>query len=393
MFTEEDIDLLLTLANQAGVAIENARLYTQVEQAKVYQENILRNLANAVIVTDGEEKIRIFNEKAEQITGFSASSIIGKNYKKVMPEIFARFITDAKKFGRGLSNHEVEYIKGKGKRMIISVGTAVMKGKGNKIDGVTLVLADLTEIRALEHQLDRAEELATVGTLAAGMAHEIKNPLVAINTFLELLPEKYNDPEFRDEFAGAAREEVGKINDLIHRLLHFAQPKPPNFTLCNIHECVDESLKFMVTKLTSHNVTVIKKYANNVPGTFIDKTRFDEIMLNLILNAVEAMESGGKLYITISYKKYNGRGGSILLAIRDTGEGIPSKNISRVFDPFFTTKNDGTGLGLAIVYRAIADHGGKIEVDSKLNKGTTFFISLPVFSKESEYNKLIHLKR
>ena len=390
MFTEEDINLLLTLAHQAGVAIENARLYTQVEQAKIYQENILKNLVNAVIVTDKDGKVRIFNEKAEQITGLSALQVIGKNHRKILPEIFSRFIIDAKKFGKGLSSHEIEYIKDKGKTMILGVGTAVMRSQNNKLNGVTLVLADLTEIRVLEHQLNRAEELAMVGTLAAGMAHEIKNPLVAINTFLELLPEKYDDPEFRGEFSQAALEEVKKINDLIHRLLNFAQPKPPNFTLSHIHKCIDDSLTFMNSKLNSHNITVVKKYSPKVPESFIDKTRFDEVLLNLILNAVEAMEKGGKLYITTSYKKV-GSIGRVLLKIKDTGEGISSENLLRIFDPFFTTKDNGTGLGLAIVYRAIADHGGKIEAESKVGKGTTFSISLPVFLKKSEH-KLAAIK-
>lgn len=389
IFNQEDINLLLTIANQAGVAVENARLYTQVEQDKIYRANILKNLASAVIVTDGEGKIRIFNEKAKQILGLSTSKVIGREYKKVLSAQFSKFIADSEEFGRGFSNNEMEYSKkGLKSPMILSVGTSVMKDKSNEVNGVTLVLSDLTEIRALEYQLGRAEELATVGTLAAGMAHEIKNPLVAINTFLELLPDKYDDPEFRGEFSEAAREEVKRINDLIHRLLHFAQPKPPNFTQCHIHDCIDESLKFMSTKLRNHNIEVIKKYDGNIPKSFIDKTRFDEVFLNLLLNAIDATKGGGELRITTSYKRSGGMG-KILLKIQDTGEGISSENVSRIFDPFFSTKENGTGLGLSIVFRAINDHGGTIEVESKRNKGTTFLISLPVFSRKSEMKPLL----
>ncbi|MDD5455065.1 MAG: ATP-binding protein [Candidatus Ratteibacteria bacterium] len=395
VFTGEDIDLLLTLANQAGVAIENARLYTQVEQAKVYQENILKNLANAVIVTDKEDKIRIFNEKAQQITGLSASSVMGKNYRKILPKELSQAITDVKKFGKGFSSYEIEYSRDKKKSdrtkpAVLGVGTVAMKEKGNRINGVILVLTDLTEIRTLEHQLNRAEELATVGTLAAGMAHEIKNPLVAINTFFELLPQKYDDPQFREEFSASACEEVKKINDLIHRLLNFAQPKSPNFTLNHIHKCIDESLKFMNTKLNSYNIEVIKKYSPDVPESYIDKTRFDEIILNLMLNAIEAMEKGGKLYITTSYEKSENTR-QILLKIRDTGMGISAENLQRIFDPFFTMKDRGTGLGLAIVYRAVIDHGGNIEVKSEVGKGTTFIISLPFFLQAFS-NKLMTVK-
>ncbi len=392
MFKEEDIDLLLTLASQAGVAIENARLYTQVEQAKLYQENILKNLANAVIVTDKEDKIRIFNEKAQKITGIPASSAIGKNYKKVLPDEFSQAIIDVRKFGKGFSSYEIEYARDKKradkiKPMILGVGTVAMKGKNNRINGVILVLADLTEIRTLEHQLNRAEELATVGTLAAGMAHEIKNPLVAINTFFELLPQKYDDPQFREEFSASACEEVAKINDLIHRLLNFAQPKTPDFALNHIHKCIDESLKFMKTKFDSYGIEIIKKYSPDVPENYIDKTRFDEILLNLLLNAIDAMEKGGKLFITTSYEKTdNSR--QILLKIQDTGAGISAENLSRIFDPFFTTKDNGTGLGLAIVYRAVVDHGGSIEVESKAGKGTTFVISLPLFLKAYKHKFL-----
>jgi len=390
VFTGEDIDLLLTIASQAGVAIENARLYTQVEQTKIYQENILKNLANAVIVTDKDDRIRIFNEKAQKITAISASDAIGKNYKKVLPKELSQAIGDVKKFGKGFSSYEIEYARDeektdKTKPLVLGVGTVAMKGKNNKVNGVILVLADLTEIRTLEHQLNRAEELATVGTLAAGMAHEIKNPLVAINTFFELLPQKYDDPQFRKEFSASACEEVKKINDLIHRLLNFAQPKAPNFMLNHIHKCIDESLKFMKTKFESYGIEIIKKYSPDVPENYIDKIRFDEIILNLLLNAIEAMEKGGKLYIITSYEKTdNGR--QILLKVQDTGEGMPPENLSRVFDPFFTTKDGGTGLGLAIVYRAVVDHGGNIEVESEVGRGTTFLISLPLFLKAFRRN-------
>ena len=392
IFNQNDIDLLLAIANQAAVAIENARLFTKVEEAKVYQENILKNLASGVIVTGREGKIHIFNEKAEEITGLSVLKVVGKNYKNVMPDVLSRFIIDAEKFKKIYSSHEIQYTRNRNHTIPLGIGTAIMKDKHGKVNGVILVLADLTEIKTLEQHLYRAEKLATVGTLAAGMAHEIKNPLVAINTFLQLLPEKYEDPEFRREFSQLAGEEVKRINDLIHRLLNFAQPKPLYFSLGHIHSCIDDSLKFLSRKMDNHNITIVKRYSPKVPESLIDKTRLDEIFLNLFLNSIEAMNKGGTLYITTSYHPENNfkgdekgsNNGSIQINIRDTGEGIPPESLSRIFDPFYSTKENGTGLGLAIVYRAINDHGGKIEVKSRTGKGTNFLISLPVFFEKPE---------
>jgi len=223
-------------------------------------------------------------------------------------------------------------------------------------------------------QLQRAERLAAAGIIAAGMAHEIRNPLVSIKTFVQLLPEKFNDPEFRQTFTKIASQEVDRINRLLEDLLNFARPAPMQKKKTNLSEIIEKSLFMLTNELAARKIMVEKEYLKNDIFVEGDEAQLQRVFSNLFLNSIQAMENGGRLTITASTSPYKQR---FFIKIIDTGKGVPSENLSRIFDPFFSTRTGGTGLGLAIAHNIVKEHGGEIEVQSAPNNGTTFTLEFP----------------
>ena len=380
IFTQEDIDLFLTLANQASVAIDNAKLYTRMEEAKIYQENILRNLTGGVITIDERGKVVIFNEKAQELTGFS-SDAVGKPFKQAVKDPIRKLIEDTLNRDWGYAQQKVDYIKAESVSVPLAVSTTPLKDAAGKVSGAVVVLVDLTEIKSLEQELYRAEKLASLGTLAAGMAHEIKNPLVSIKTFLDLLPGKFSDKEFREKFSKVAAGEVRRINHIVEQLLDFAHPRPANYQLISIHEVIDGTLTFLSAQLNKKSIKVVKNYARDALQIYADEDKMKQVFLNLFLNGMESMDGGGTLIVDTAFRKHDRLldEDELIVEIRDTGEGIPPDVLPGIFDPFFSTKKTGTGLGLAMVHRIITDHGGIVGVkETKLGKGTCFSLNLPV---------------
>ncbi len=394
IFSREDIDLFLTLANQISVAIDNAKLYTRMEEAKTYQENILRNLAGGVITTDRQGEIVIFNQRAQELTGFSAE-IIGKSFKQIAKGFLRRLIEDTLEKGEGYRNQEIDYPREKNVSIPLAVSISPLKDSTGKVSGVVIVLVDLSEIKGLEQELYQAEKLASIGRLAAGMAHEIKNPLVAINTFLQLLPRKFKDEEFRAKFSRIATQEVKRINEILEQLLNLAQPKPVNYQAISIHQVIDSTLTFLDSKLKDKSIEVIRNYSKSMREIYADKDRLKQVFLNLFLNGIESIDKGGNFTISTSYNSRDRKGlihgeREISIEIKDTGKGIPTEILPRIFEPFFSTKETGTGLGLAVVQRIIADHGGTIKVKN-INtgkSGTCFSLHLPAHKEKMQKNLL-----
>jgi signal transduction histidine kinase len=222
----------------------------------------------------------------------------------------------------------------------------------------------------------QTERLASIGMMSATFAHEIRNPLTSLKTFAQLMPEKYNDPEFRDTFSKIVVGEIEKIDTLISDLLDFStEKKSARLNDFNLVELVDETLEYIKGKFNSQkkDIDVVKLYHENLIDMSGDATKLKQAFGIIITNAYQAMNGSGKLTVDIGM---NNEGADV--AVSDTGEGIPHEDLSRIFDPFVTTKEMGVGLGLAITKRVIEDHEGKIYVRSRMAEGTTFTVSLPV---------------
>jgi signal transduction histidine kinase len=226
----------------------------------------------------------------------------------------------------------------------------------------------------LDENLQRLDRLANLGTLSAGIAHEIKNALVPIKTFVELMLEKADDREL----AVTVEREVKRLDSMVSQMLRFASPKPTTFTSVQVHDVLDISLRLLQHQITGKMISVTRDF-RAVPGVVRgDEAQLQQVIMNLLLNALEAMGTSGVLTISTEIIEENGGIHLMRINFHDTGTGIKKENLDRVFEPFFTTKKNGTGLGLAISQRVAREHQGKLEAQSEPGKGSTFIFSLPL---------------
>ena len=235
-------------------------------------------------------------------------------------------------------------------------------------------------LKQSQDTLRRADRLSSLGFLTAGLAHEIRNPLVAIRTFTQLLPERYEDAEFRDGFQSLALKEVDRICGLITDLLSFARPSRPNVAQEDMNDVIDGIARILDTQAKEKSVELTRDFAPNLPKVWIDREQMKQVFMNLIFNGIQAMNDGGTITIStrISTPAATDQSPSFVqVEVRDTGIGIPEENLEHIFDPFFTNKDEGSGLGLSISHQIVQEHGGYVTVESKVGKGTSFLVNIP----------------
>ncbi len=377
IFTQEDINLLLTITSQAGIALENALLYDEAQNARIFQENILSHMVSGVIGIEKDGIIRIFNKRASKFLGKSSSKIIGKSYKNIIKGEVGWVIEQVFLRRKNVLRWEVEVPESEGK-FVLGVTGVPLIDKENKFSGVLVVLVDLTEIRRLESELHLAERLAEVGKLSATLAHEIKNPLTPILTFIQLVKEGNHDPEVYTDFADVAYREAQRINNLLQELLDISHPEKLDLEECNINHLIEETSLLLKVEAEKKGISVINNLSEEVPSFPTDENRMKQVIINLGRNAIESMGRKGTLEISTHYELVQEGLGKVILSIKDSGKGIPKEYLSRIFDIFYTTKKNGTGLGLALVKKVVEAHGGDVEVESEVGKGSEFRIVLPV---------------
>jgi signal transduction histidine kinase len=234
------------------------------------------------------------------------------------------------------------------------------------------------DLKRSKSYIRRADRLASLGTLTAGLAHEIRNPLVAIKTLTQLLPDRLDDEEFRDQFLKIASGEVDRITSLVNELLDFARPSDPKLEFEDINTVLDGMILLVTTETKKKQINILKNYASDLPLVQIDREQIKQVFLNVLLNAIQATPENGR--ITVKTRVFMKPGGEPYAQIEfaDTGCGIPEEHLEEIFNPFFTTKSTGSGLGLSISHQIVQDHRGYIDVESQLDKGSSFFINLPV---------------
>jgi len=243
------------------------------------------------------------------------------------------------------------------------------------------------DLKRSKSYIRRADRLASLGTLTAGLAHEIRNPLVAIKTLTQLLPERLDDEEFRTQFLQIASGEVDRISSLVTELLEFARPSDPKLEMEDINTVLDGMILLVSTETKKKQINIIKNYAPDLSPIQIDREQIKQVFLNVLLNAIEATSENGKIVVkTRSFIKPGGEPYA-QIEFTDTGCGIPEEYLEDIFNPFFTTKSTGSGLGLSISNQIIQDHRGYIDVESQLNKGSSFFINLPVNQEHPKRRK------
>jgi len=240
----------------------------------------------------------------------------------------------------------------------------------------------MIELKKSHALLSRAEKFSFLGNLAARLAHEIKNPMTAIGIFMQMLPEKFDDEEFRTKFYKVAFEETNRVNNLITELLDLVKTKEPHFELGDLHDLIDKMVLLVSPQTNSKKIRVIHQFDPNIGQVWMDSEKMKQVVLNILSNAAEFTPDGGEINIATANHIKKGKPKSIRIDIKDNGPGIPQHMIDKIFDPYFTTKHksnmhNGTGLGLSIAHQNMQDHRGTIEAKSKPKEGTTFTLILP----------------
>jgi PAS domain S-box-containing protein len=378
---------LQVLCGQLAIAVDNAQLFTEVQNAKIYNEILLQNLTTGVIAADANGRITVFNNEAEQIIGAKSQDLLDRPIDD-LPESLRELVQETLHAAERPENRELILESAEGS-VVVRASSSTFHGQQGELLGVLVVLTDMTALKRLELQIRRSDRLASLGTLSAGMAHEIKNPLVSIKTFAQLLPERYQDSDFRETFSNLIGHEIDRIDSLVNQLLRFARPAKPLLKPMHVHAVLEKSLQLVGHRLYQKEIKLTRSWQADVDTIRADADQLEQVFLNFFLNAMDAMKRDGEMVVSTEIRPAeewaaaitgtNGDAHEILrITIRDNGEGIRSEDIPHVFDPFFTTKDYGTGLGLSVVHGIIQEHEGQIEVESELTKGTAFHILLPL---------------
>jgi len=370
---------LQLLSDQFAVALENANLYTAVQDGKIYNEILLDSLESGIVAVNEERRVTVFNQRAQKLTGLAEADVVGKSMS-ALPQALMDPIDGVFKTGGGFRDKDLSIAVGDDWVPIRASGSVFHSHTGEML-GVLLVFYDMTLLKKMEEQIRRSDRLSSIGTLAAGMAHEIKNPLVTIKTFTQLLPHQHNNEDFQKTFFDLVGQEVGRIDTIVNRLLNFARPAKAALKPVSLHEVVENSLRLIDQQLTNKDISLEADLSAKRHVIDADAEQLNQTFINFFLNAVHAMKPGGTLSVKTSVVK-----SSIQLDIQDTGCGIPPEQLSRVFDPFFTTKEDGVGLGLSVSHGIIQEHHALIDVESEVGKGTVFHLLFPLI-KVKEISK------
>ncbi|MGH8095305.1 MAG: ATP-binding protein [Chthoniobacterales bacterium] len=384
---------LLVLCGQLAVAIDNAQLFTEVQNAKIYNETLLQNLTTGVVAADRSGLITVFNREVEQITGLAASELLGRMISN-LPESLRDILGETIGKGERHENREI-VLRAGDKSTVLRASSSIFHGQSGEPLGALMVLTDITTLKRLEMQIRRSDRLASLGTLSAGMAHEIKNPLVSIKTFAQLLPERYQDSDFRETFFSLIGHEVDRIDSLVNQLLRFARPAKPLLKPMHVHEVLEKALLLVGHRLYQKDIKLTRSWQADVDTIRADADQIEQVFLNFFINALDAMKPGGSLAVTTEIGSTDTWPTALpgdptdvreilRVSVEDDGAGIKPEDVAHVFDPFFTTKDYGTGLGLSVVHGIVQEHGGQIEVESELDRGTSFHILLPLVRLQEE---------
>ena len=382
----KEFESLSILANYASIIIENSKLWQDLLNEKKFSENVLNSSLNGILTVDITGKITSLNPAVEKMFGMGKKDLIDRFIWDIftLPD----WLESTRKTVRELINIKgLEFTLNAG-ATILNVNTSYLRNEGENLIGFMFLIQDITSERKRDEYLQRVNRLVSLGELAAGVAHEIRNPLTGIGVVLDFLSRK-KLPRRDLNLIHEANGEIERLENMISDLLTFARPKKFNFELADIRNIIN-SIYVLINEQCNHRgIKMSLQIDDDIASLYLDQERIRQGLLNIVINAIRAMPAGGKLTIkaaNLAGMSGSGPGKQIKITISDTGVGIANENKGRIFDPFFTTDNEGTGLGLSITHSIIKEHNGFIKVDSEAGRGTEFTIILPGDSRRaSEY--------
>lgn len=349
-----------------------------LSRIKAFSDNVVENMPIGLIALDDRQRIAAFNHTAESLMQISFQDAMGKPAEQILPP---ELCTEVKcpEIQDQVIEKEIDCTVADGLTVPLEIGASLLADENGTLLGYVILFKDLTEVRALRREIERSRRLASVGRLAAGVAHEIRNPLSSIKGFATYFKQRYQDvPEDR-QTASIMIQEVDRLNRVVSQLLEFARPVTVSPKAASFKTLLQDSLKLIERQAQDKQITINTRNSAHIDVVKIDPDRINQVLLNLYLNAIEAMAPGGQLQIEVSGSEANS---GLKIRVADTGHGIAGEDLSKIFDPYFTTKSSGTGLGLAIAHNIVEAMGGTIEVNSEAGKGTTFTLTLPIREKQ-----------
>lgn len=367
-FSPRETGVIQLLAGQAATALENARLFAKATQRlehisrlKAFTDTLLDNLSVGIVVVDSEMRLVLANAAA-RYRFTDAALPIGEPLSADLADLFrVRAALD----GASLTEIDVAW-----ESATLEVDAIPMRDGHGMLQGAICLARDVTQVRTMEHQVRRVEKMAAIGEMAAGAAHEIRNPLTAIRGFIQLLAVDVD--QSRDDYHKIILGEIDRIDGLIRDLLLLARPDL-KLVQTSLAEVIDEVLLLQQAEFERAGIEVIRRFDPQTGQVPVDPKMFRQLVLNLVINAIQAMPSGGQLCVSLERVDE----ASARMEVADTGGGIPPEYIERLFVPFFTTKEQGTGLGLALCYSIVEAHQGRLDVESQMGEGTCFAVTLP----------------
>ncbi|MGO1368993.1 MAG: two-component system sensor histidine kinase NtrB [Senegalia sp. (in: firmicutes)] len=337
-----------------------------------YTQNILNSITNVLISVDKSFNIRSINKEGINLLKQTEEQFIGENINKffIEHEKIRKVLKEVIDTKYKKINIETRFRIKNSDILDVRLLAYPLKNIGGNIEGVVIILEDISEIKKLEKQIRRTEKLSAIGELASGIAHEIRNPMGIIKTISQTLHSETEDEDLKEGLS-IINHEINRANNVIKELLNFAKPQINSEQNINLNKLINDIVLITKKYAKQHNVN-IEYNSTEIREILVDGEKLKQAFINIIFNAIQAMPRGGKLDINLIEEKNN-----LVISFKDTGIGISKEKIEKIFEPFFTTKDSGTGLGLSITHSIIEEHNGYIEINSEIDKGTEISIYLP----------------
>jgi len=400
--SSDDVELLTTLAGYVSIAVENARLYRSLqhkveeyERLKEFSENIVESINVGILAADLDDRVESWNTQIERLTGISRQEAVGRRLAELFPHELCEKLDQVRgdtgvhnvyKFvlrpPAGANGHGNGNGNGNGHPQpptyILNLAIAPLVSKDMQQIGRLVIFDDITDRDELERRLVQADKLSSIGLLAAGVAHEVNTPLAVISTYAQMLAKQISGDDQKSKLLDKIAKQTFRASEIVNSLLSFSRTATTEFVEVDLGRIIQDTLALIEPQLSKSSVKVQVDTLPPLPVIKGNSGKLQQVFLNLFLNARDAMDSGGTLAIKAWCEE-----GVVRVDVKDTGQGIAPENLTRIYDPFFTTKGarKGTGLGLAVTYGIVREHGGNIEVESRLGAGSRFRVEFPLVRK------------
>jgi two-component system, NtrC family, sensor histidine kinase HydH len=373
--------ILLLIGSSAIVSLFLAQAYrtakTSLSRITVFSEALVKNMPIGLVALDESGSIAVCNEKAGIILNTNFSDAAGKQVSSVLPAPLQKIFTELSEHG-GLVEVDIQLLSGQQASKTLEIVAASLNAEGIST-GKIMLLRDVTALRQLETEVAKSRHLISIASLAAGVAHEIRNPLSSIKGFAVYFRERFSGNTEDQKTADIMISEVERLNRVISQLIEFARPLELKRERTYFPDLIQHALSLVVAEAKKNSVTITTDSAFDLPLAEVDPDKVKQVLLNIFLNSLAAMKNGGNLIIKILLEKDH-----IIVTITDTGAGIEQIDLPRIYDPYFTSKPAGTGLGLAVVQKIMEAHGGTINVESVIDRGTSVRLQFPIKSNNKK---------